>query len=849
MATQGDGTNDFVGSTGDDSITDGFTQDGTTLREQLDQTDKANGNVGDDTIATGEGDDLAAGDMVGDEWQLIDGKWVYDSSRIEQNGYGADLNYDDVIHTGAGSDVLLGNGGDDQLFAGSGNDLINAGRGDDMAYGESGHDLINLEAGNDFAEGGAGNDTVNAGRGDDIVYGDNMNANLLDDQSQAATSFSQLAESGGWTMSDVDGQTQIAQSVGTEAGKEYTISFDLAANLAGGHATGRVEVLWNGEVIDTVDAQSGVYEHHEVTVTSQGEEGSLSFRALEPEDSTDYNFDGPIVSYERDMAIGGQEVSVNAFAPGQAALYQVISGQLKKFDVEAREYVDVGENPGFKINATGFNVDDDLIYGIAKSGGTDALGNEVGYSDIVMIDASGDVYRVGAGKEGHYVGDFDADGNLWTFNSSLNFVDVVDVDSFDADGDPVQTRIALPRDLFTDRTFDIAFNAEENAFFAVVSPDANGGDGKVVRLDLSTVQDGGAPTVTEVPITGTLYGDSMETGMAKGSYGAVFMDGDGNLYYGLNRGDHDLDSTTGSQGAIYKVNVDWDAGQAYSEFMSESQSTGSNDGAVDPRSSDAFATVDADAAVLLRSPEIAIAEKGNDALRGGDGNDSLYGNAGNDTLHGGDDDDLLSGGDGNDVMRGGDGDDVVLGDAGNDRMQGMSGNDEMDGGSGNDIMRGGTGSDTLSGGDGQDTVYGNSGADDLDGGAGDDFVAGGTGNDVLRGGAGNDKLVGGTGADTIEGGLGDDHMWGGQWEGDTAADVFVVSAGGGKDFIHDFSTAQDQLDLSSYGVEFEDVQNAMRDHGWATEIDLGMLHGGQEGDLLFINSVDIDDLDETNFVL
>lgn len=813
MVDNNTGIVDFVGTEDDDSIKDGFQQNNSTLREQLDQVDKANGNAGDDEISTGAGNDLAAGDMVGSEWQFIDGKWIYDGSVFPQYQASADHSYNDFIHTGSGDDVLLGNGGDDKLYAGAGDDLINAGRGDDSAFGGTGDDVINLENGNDYAEGGTGADTVNAGGGDDLVYGDLKGSNLLGEQSAAATSFAQLAESGGWSISDVDGQSQIAQSVGTQAGKDYTIAFELAANLAAGHSTGKVEVLWNGEIVDTIEAQSGVFERYEVTVKGQGEEGALSFRALQPESTSEYNFDGPIVSYEKDMTVGGQEVTLDAFAPGQAALYQVIDGHLKKFDVEAREYVDVGDNPGFKINATGFNVQDDLIYGIAKSNGIDALGNPVKSTDIVILDASGDAYRVGEGREGHYVGDFDGDGNLWSFNSSANYVDIVDVDNFDASGNPAVTRVNLPNNLFQDRAYDLAYNADENAFFAVVSPSSNGGAGKVVRLDLSTVQDGGKPSISEVAITGTLYGNTMQSGMSKGAYGAVFMDGDGNLFYGLNRGDHDLDGSTGAQGGIFKVNVDWETGQAYSEFMSEAQSTGSNDGAVDPRSSDAFATVDAEAAVLLRSPEIITEESGNDNLRGGDGNDEMYGNGGNDQLYGGNDNDLLSG------------------DAGSDKLDG------------------GLGDDTMSGGVGNDTLTDRGGNDVMDGGAGNDFITAGLGDDVISGGAGADKLVGGKGSDTIDGGAGNDHMWGGQWWRDGASDTFVVSSGGGKDIIHDFEASKDQVDLSSYGLDYSDVQNAMRDHGWAVEIDLAMLKGGQSGDRLFIKSVDSDDLNETNFLL
>ncbi|MEO1537795.1 MAG: calcium-binding protein [Pseudomonadota bacterium] len=815
MASEHDNT--FVGTTGDDNIVDGFTgEDGKSLKEKLDQVDKVNGNMGDDVIQTGLGDDLAAGDMVGAEWTYVDGKWVYDPEAVVVSDYGATSSFDDNISTGDGDDVLLGNGGNDILDAGAGDDIVNAGRGDDTAFGGDGDDIINLEDGDDHAEGGLGNDTVNAGDGDDVVYGDIKGGNILDGDTSGLSSFGQLSEGAGWSFTDdVDGTSTISKSANTIAGQDYTISFELAANLNAGVSTGSVEVLWNGEVVDTVTVDSGVYETFEVQVTSTGEEGELSFRAIQPEasDQAGYNFDGPIVSYEKDMDLGGGTFQVDAFAPGQQQLYQVIDGHLKAFDTETSTYVDVGDPPGFKINAVGFNVEDDLIYGVAKSDGVDSLGNPVKSTDIVMIDASGDTYRVGDGFYGDYVGDFDDSGNLWSFHTSLNRVSVVDVDNLDADGNPQISHYNLPDDLFKDRTYDLAYNAEDGNFYAVVSPGKNGEAGKVVKIDVSAVESGGNPTFEEIPITGTLYGDTMESGMAKGAYGAVFLDGDGNLYYGLNRGDHDLDGSTESQGAIYKVNVDWETGQAYSEFMSESQSTGSNDGAVDPRSSDAFAEIDAEAAVLIRTPELIETTGGNDDLRGGAGDDQMFGNGGDDTLHGGEGDDLLSG-------------------------------DE-----GSDNMMGGTGSDTMLGGDGDDSLQGEAGDDDLSGGAGKDYINAGADDDKIDGGAGVDKLVGGHGSDTITGGAGDDQMWGGNWWKDNSADTFVVSSGSGKDIIHDFETDHDQIDLSAYGLEFSDLQAVMQDKGWATEIDLSALTGGQQGDKLIIKSVKSDDLDESNFIL
>ncbi len=122
----------------------------------------------------------------------------------------------------------------------------------------------------------------------------------------------------------------------------------------------------------------------------------------------------------------------------------------------------------------------------------------------------------------------------------------------------------------------------------------------------------------------------------------------------------------------------------------------------------------------------------------------------------------------------------------------------------------------------------------------------GEGDDTLAGNSGTDQLVGGIGADTIEGGEDDDHMWGGEWSGDGASDLFLFSPGSDQDMIHDFEVNHDIIDLSSYGLTWEDVANSVQDHGWAASIELGEF-GGEAGDRLFLVNVSADDLSEDNF--
>jgi len=855
--------------------------------------DRLEGRTGEDTLVGHAGDDLLVGGGAGSEWELVDGKWVYHADKVpsEADPYMVADGADDVITGGQGDDVLLGNAGNDSLYAGAGDDRINAGTGDDIAFGGTGDDVINLEQGDDYAEGGLGADIVNAGDGDDTVYGDDARENLLESGASTATTFAQHSEGGAWqrTTDAETGLSDLSQTIQTEAGETYLFSFDLAANLAGGATHGSVEVYWNGELISSVDATSGVFESHTIEIPGTGDAGVLSLKNISTSTEAqsqgpDYNTDGPIWSYEKSVDIGGEAVDVAAFAPGQAKLYQVISGQLKVFDTAENSYVDAGPATGLKVNAIGFNVEDDLIYGIAKANGTDALGNPVSVKDLVMMDAEGKAYRIGETPVGDFVGDFDADGNLWTFQSSLNRITKIDVDNLDADGNPVVENIYLPNDFLIGNTYDIAFSAEDQAFYAVQPPGKNGSSGQVHKIDVSNLDASGTPDIQSIDITGTLVDGVMETGMAKGAYGAVFMDGAGNLYAGLNKGDHDLDASTGAQGGIYKINYDFDTGQAYAELKAEAQSTGSNDGAADPRSIDPFAEVDPTATVLIKTPEVIHSQGGNDDLRGGQGDDTMFGNAGDDILHGGTGDDTLSGDEGSDKVFGGEGDDtvagglgddhldggtgddVVTGGTGADRLFGQAGDDTLDGGAGNDALYGGegddtvsagsgddklyggAGSDTLDGGQGADTIDGGDGADSIDGGAGNDFIQGKSGNDTIDGGAGVDKIVGGSGEDVITGGAGDDHIWGGQWWRDGASDTFVYSKGGGKDTIHDFEADHDQIDLSAYGLTYEDIQDRLVDRGWATEINLEGIDKSGAGDKIMLKSVKADDLDETNFI-
>ena len=86
----------------------------------------------------------------------------------------------------------------------------------------------------------------------------------------------------------------------------------------------------------------------------------------------------------------------------------------------------------------------------------------------------------------------------------------------------------------------------------------------------------------------------------------------------------------------------------------------------------------------------------------------------------------------------------------------------------------------------------------MDGQGGNDRMYGEAGWDILNGGSGDDEMYGGEDKDTLNGGEGDDLM-----DGGPGADTFVFEPGNGNDYIMDFTSGEDMIDLSA----FEDSSN------------------------------------------
>lgn len=736
----------------------------------------------------------------------------------------------------------------------------------------------------DIQAGLTGDDIITGLAGDDHIFGDYADANLLAG-TETAKSFSDYAATGDWLVNQLnDGHQQMVQQVSTEAGGIYELSLSMAVNFAGGQTGAAVEVLVDGVIVAEFTTQSGAHGDHTVSFTADGPESELIIRSVASDgNGPEIHTDGPAFYHDLSMDIGGQFVTVAAFADGQSNLYQVLNGTLHVFDVATQSYEVAGSAATVNVNSMGYNVENDLLYAIAVNDGVDSLGQTVSRADLIMIDAVGNSYRIGETPYRAWSGDFDDQGNLWSFQSSMDHIAVIDVDQLDDNGNPAVTVFKMPKDLVGVSVYDVAFDAASQKFFGMARPPSEGQDTILLVVDIS----GGEPQFDSIAVTSTVIDGVTHEGAPAMTFGAAIIDADGTLYVGGNAGDHDMNNATSNAGGIYQVEIDLDTGEASLILIEEAPKSYSNDGAADPTAESPFNPVDPEAKLLLRDLTLVATTEGvlsyDDSLYGGAGQDIINGNIGTDTILGNANGDQIYGGDGNDVLHGGSGgleggaivstydqnglrydqwgnlleedDDYLSGGDGDDMLSGAAGHDTLDGGAGDDILSGGSGDDTLNGGDGNDSLSGgaqkdilngDAGQDVLDGGSDDDTLDGGGDDDQLSGGSGNDILIGGAGADILEGGSGDDVLNG-------SAGDDVLRGGSGNDILQAGAGADELRGGSGNDTLLAGDDGSVLKGGSGNDVLTGAagrdnLNGGSQNDVLsggggkdFLNGSDGDD--------
>ena len=152
---------------------------------------------GDDTIHTGQGNDLVLGGAASDTITADGGNNVVvgDNAQVTFNAAGQIVDVtttdtttggDDTIHTGQGNDLVLGGAASDTITADDGNNVVVGDNGNvvfdrdtgiitvqSIDCADGGDDSITTGNGYDLAIGGSGSDSITLGDGHNVLVGDN----------------------------------------------------------------------------------------------------------------------------------------------------------------------------------------------------------------------------------------------------------------------------------------------------------------------------------------------------------------------------------------------------------------------------------------------------------------------------------------------------------------------------------------------------------------------------------------------------------------------------------------------------------------------------------------------------
>ena len=679
----------------------------------------------------------------------------------------------------------------------------------------------------------------------------------------------------------------VSQSFSTVVGALYAVTFQLAANTAGGDTVKDVTVSAGGS------SQNFTFDSTGHGFTSMGwEENSFSFTATDTTStlvitSLDSNATGPALD---DVRVTADGLTVNEDTP------LTISGMVISD-------VDETDNPA-AVYSVDLAVDDGTL-AVTLSGTATQSGSGGG-----AVTLNGTVADINATL---------ANGVTYQGDQDFNGTDAITVTVNDNGNNPVPA-------LTDTETIGITVGAINDApeiVSEVLAGDVTEDDpktqvsGQIVADDV----DGDNLTWSVVDGGAGIYGD---LAIDQGGAWTYSLGNETPALDGLDDGETVTESfaieiSDGNNGTVQRtveINIHGHSDGLFTEsadnvdfnLISAGSYTdgtqyyafGGNDVVYLPTDSAAAST-----SGFLSYRDFRAGE-GDDQIFGGDLGNRIFGDLGDDLLVGGQGRDLLIGGYGNDTLIGGQGRDPLDGGPGNDTLIGGQGRDPLYGGPGNDTadystssghvkvelirgigyfndaqgdrlhsienlvgsnfddtLVGGAAANAISGGDGNDELYGGGGADTLLGGIGEDSLFGddltldyasgseglfissyGASNDYLSGGVGNDKLYGGGGDDTLVGGEGADILDGGFYfdpgnlpigsEGNFGVDTadYSTSAGRvevylntGHGYFHD--AEGDQL------VKIENLIGSAYNDTLVGSSGANVLHGG-DGDDLFI---------------
>ena len=550
---------------------------------------------------------FASGATGGDYVDLGDGDDIF-------IGTGRGATDQDTVYGGAGNDTISVIQGHDTVYGGDGDDLITSAgelaQFGDLLSGDAGNDTIigaNTDdtifggTGNDSLEGGGNDDTIDGGAGDDTILGDDYTttgANLIVNGSFEDTTGMDAVVWGyaspgssmpGWTdingyeiqvsdqarggLTATDGNnwldmqenggndTAISQTVaGLTDGQIYVLSFDAGDIPNGDDGTdedNQIQVIWNGEVVDTINPPDGSWESYEYHLAAGTGDGSntLTFTGSGRSDNWGASLDN-VEMYEAVEGAGGNDSLLGDL--GDDVIFAGAGDDIVRGGIGEDTIIGGSGNDEIYGNEDDDSIvgdlGDDTVYGetgddfVSGGAGNDSLEGNEGADTIV--GGTGDDWIRGSYGNDSIEGN-EGDDFLWggygddTIVFADNFGDdtVEGEEADETDGDTIDLS-AVTSDLtldltsanpeagtFTDGTDTVSFVEIENIVLGggadTLVLGTGGGDDRVEgftiptesggvytgvdRLDVSTLLDtNGAPVNTDdVTVTSDANGDAV----------------------------------------------------------------------------------------------------------------------------------------------------------------------------------------------------------------------------------------------------------------------------------------------------------------------------------------------------
>ena len=672
--------------------------------------DDLTGDVGNNQISTGSGQDTADGAAGVDTASYAERAAAVsvdlaDSGDDGEGGENDTLSGFENVIGGDGPDDLTGDGGPNSLEGNPGADQVSGGEGEDSLGGGTGDDELAGHGAADVLNGGPDADELSGGGG--------------------ADSSSYLGRTGAMSV-DLDG----AAGDDGEAGEGDTTMADVE-NLVGGSGAdvltgnGSDNILDGGLGGDQLNGLGGsdtvIYD------------GSLTSKVL---------YSGGLVLLTQ--GTGGRLNPVFVDLEGDADDGEVGEGDTVATDIENI----VG---GYRADSLTGDGDDNRIDGsflgdvITGNGGTDTVdySSRVGVADFskrVTVNLNGSADD-GESGEGDFVKD-DIENVIGTqvVNAGTNFT---------GDGEPNH---------FVGGDFDIASGGGGDDHLdgaAGAFDQLTGGPGE----DTLDGSPGGSDQLNGGTEDDVLHGNAGGNDLLDGGAGTDILDGGPGPVDRVLYADRTASVTVDMDGNPDDGEVG--EGDTVTNMEAIEGGAGNDDLRTDP------------AQVPIGNSTFDTYVFGNDGIdtiTGGPGMDQLYGGSAGDMITGHGGDDFMYANNSGPPS----GADTLIGGDGNDNMNGDPVGDTLTGGDGDDQIAGNVDQDTLSGGDGTDFInyaFYTVGVEvDLDAVADDgspgqtenvaDFesIGGGTGDDHLVGDDGPNQIFGSSGVDTIEGGLGSDDL-------------------------------------------------------------------------------------------